>query len=277
MRRRRIAKPELSCNASRRKAAAADADPAYDASAASDPARRNRQRRPRQERVLPAGVALLLGGLILWLAVPRVLASAWLALRDPVIQQMDAGDPVAEAELLGLIASRELALGWVEDRETHDERASALAELAFRGDTQGAAERATLKRAIDATRAGLAAAPADPRDWTQLAYLLVLLEGEPSRSAAEALLASLRTGPFQAPDLLRTRLFWALAHWSFYDDEEWRQVGDQIRLTWRVAPGALADLALDEPEFFAPIAAALEEVPGERQQFVAALAFASPP
>ena len=224
----------------------------------------------------PAGLALLLGGLILWLAVPRVLASAWLALRDPVLEQMDGGEPVSEAELLGLIASRELALGWVEDRETHDQRGTALAELAFRGDLQGAAGTVALERAVAATRAGLAAAPADPRDWMQLGYLLVLLDGEPNRPAAEALLLSIRTGPFQAPEFLRRRLFWSLAHWELYDQEERRQVDEQVRLAWRTAPGGLADLAIDVPQFFAQLAAALEAVPDAHERFVAALAFASP-
>ena len=133
-----------------------------------------------------------------------------------------------------------------------------------------------LEGAVGATRAGLAVAPADPKDWMQLGYLLVLLEGDPNRRAARALLVSIRTGAFQAPDFLRRRLFWSLAHWAFYDAEERRQINDQVRLVWRVAPGELADLALHVPEFFAPIASALEKVPGAREQFVAALAFASP-
>ena len=106
----------------------------------------------------PAGLALLLGGLILGLAVPRVLASAWLALRDPVLEQMDGGEPVSDAELLGLIASRELALGWVEDRETHDQRGTALAELAFRGDLQGAAGTVSSAGSIGPCRVGNRAA-----------------------------------------------------------------------------------------------------------------------
>jgi hypothetical protein len=229
-----------------------------------------------QRPTFAAGLGLLLGGLILSLAVPRVVASAWLGLRDPVIQQMDAGERVPEAELLGLIASRELALGWVADRDAHDERGTALAELALRGEPQRGAERSMLEGAIAATRAGLALAPADPKDWMQLGYLLVLLEGDPNRRAAQALAASIRTGPFQAPDFLRGRLFWSLAHWAFYDQVERRQIEDQIRLLWRVAPGELADLALEVPSQFAPIAAALEEVAGAREQFVAALAFATP-
>jgi hypothetical protein len=218
----------------------------------------------------------MLGGLLLWLAVPRVMASLWLASRAPVLERMAAGEPASEAELLALIASRELALGWVEDRETHDQRATALAELAFRAASLGAAEKATLERAIAATRAGLALAPADPRNWMQLGYLLVLLEGDVSPEAARAFLFSIRTGALQSPDFLRRRLFWMLAHWTFYDQEERRQIGAQIRLAWRVAPGGLADLALNDAEFLAPIASALEEDPTAHGRFVGALAFATP-
>ena len=197
-------------------------------------------------------------------------------MRDPVIERMDAGERVSEAELLGLIASRELALAWVEDRETQDERGTALAELAFREESRSAAQRATLARAVRAIETGLAVAPAAPKDWMQLGYLLVLLEGDPNRRAAEALLISMRTGAFQAPDTLQRRLFWTLSHWAFYDDQERRLIEDQVRLAWQVAPGALADLALHVPEFSAPIAAALETDPGVFEQFVAALAFATP-
>jgi hypothetical protein len=223
---------------------------------------------------LAAGLAIVLGALILWLALPRLMAAAWLAIRDPVIQKMDSDEPVSRAELLGLIASRELALSWVGDRETHAELGTALAELAFREEPGVAAQKAALERAVQALQAGLAAAPASPKDWLQLGYLLVLLEGDPNRRAAEALLLSIRTGAFQAPEFLQRRLFWSLAHWAFYGPEERRQIGDQIRLAWRVAPGHLADLALQVPDFFDPIASALEQAPGARQQFVAALAVA---
>lgn len=223
-----------------------------------------------------AGTALLLGALILWLALPRLLASSLLALRDPVIEQMVAGERVSAAELLGVMASRELALSWVEDRETHNERGTALTSLAFREEPQSAGRSAMLERAVGAIRAGLALAPGDPKDWMQLGYLLVLLEGDTNRAAAEALLMSIRTASFEAPGFLNRRLFWSLAHWTLYDEEERRQVGDQVRLAWRVAPGEVADLALDVPEFFTPIASSLEKLPGAQEQFVAALAFATP-
>jgi hypothetical protein len=243
--------------------------------AVADPDRRSGRGALRQRR-LAAGLSMLLGALVLWLAVPRLVASAWLALRDPVLQEIDAGERVFAADLLGLVASRELALGWAENREAHDERGTALAELAFREEPQSAAERATLERAVRAISTGLAVAPAAPKDWLQLGYLLVLLEGDPNRKAAEALLASMRTGAFEAPDFLLRRLFWSLAHWRFYDAEERRQIGDQVRLVWQLAPGDLADLMLQVPDFFAPVAAALDEIPGARDQLVAAIAFATP-
>jgi hypothetical protein len=85
---------------------------------------------------------------------------------------------------------------------------------------------------VDALRAGLALAPADPRGWVQLAYLLVLFDGDTSRQAARALLVSIRTGAFEAPGFLNRRLFWSLAHWSLFDDAERLQIGDQIRLVF---------------------------------------------
>lgn len=232
---------------------------------------RTRDRHTREPGRLAAGLALLLGVLTLWLALPRLVASALLSMRAPVIEQIDAGEAVADVELRGLIASRELALGWVADRATHEERGTALAWLAYQEEPRSAAQKAMLERAVDAIGAGLAAAPAAPKDWMQLAYLLVLLEGDTNRRAAEALLISIRTGPFQAPDFLRTRLFWALAHRDFYAAPERRQIDRQIRLAWRVAPGDLVDLARYVPGFAAPIATALDPLAGAREQLVAAL------
>jgi hypothetical protein len=198
------------------------------------------------------------------------------ALREPVIQHIAADEGVSRAHLLGLIASRELALDWVDDAATHQERATALTMLASEEGSQGATRGALLERAIEATRAGLAAAPADPKDWMQLAYRLVLLEGDVNRAAAEALLMSIRTAAYGAPEFLNRRLFWSLAHWALYDEDERRQIAAQVRLAWRMTPGALADLTLDVPEFFPPVVSALEDVPGAQEQFVAALAFATP-
>jgi hypothetical protein len=129
---------------------------------------------------------------------------------------------------------------------------------------------------VAALRAGLALAPAEPKGWMQLAYLLALLEGDPNREAADALLFSIQTGAFQAPAFLNRRLFWALAHWPFYDEKERRRIDEQIRLVWRLTPDQLAELARQVPDFRAPIAAALEQVPGARAQLDAALAAATP-
>jgi hypothetical protein len=57
-------------------------------------------------------------------------------------------------------------------------------------------------------------------------------------------------------------LFWALAHWSFYDDRERHQIDEQIRLLWRVDPDTLIELAQQAPMLAAPMAAALAAVDG---------------
>jgi hypothetical protein len=81
-----------------------------------------------------------------------------------------------------------------------------------------------------------------------------------------------------AQRLLNRRLFWSLAHWRFYDHDERRQIDDQIRLVWRTNPGEIVELARDVPDFFAPIASALND--GAREQFLAAtdaISFVLPP
>ena len=109
----------------------------------------------------------------------------------------------------------------------------------------------------------------------QLGYLLVLLDGEPNRPAAEACCSRSGPEPSQAPDFLRRRLFWSLAHWDLYDEEDRRQVDEQIRLAWRTAPGELADLTLDVLQFFARWPPPWKRF-RPRDRFVAALVFASP-
>jgi hypothetical protein len=73
---------------------------------------------------------------------------------------------------------------------------------------------------------------------------------------------------------MNRRLFWSLAHWTFYDEDERRQIGDQIRLAWMLTPDELAELARQVPDFVAPIASALEQ--RAREQFLTATSFATP-
>jgi hypothetical protein len=218
-------------------------------------------------RGLAACLGILLGGALLVLAGPRVMASFWLWLRAPVVDRVNYEEPVSAPDLYGLIASRELALGWIQAGATYSDLAAALTVLASFEQSGGEKERQLLERAIVATEAGLARAPADPRSWTRLAYLRTLLKSEPDPQAAQALQLSLQSGPYQRPDFLSLRLYLLLVQWPLIPDAGRARIGDQIELLWREAPDQLVRLAR-EAGFTDLILAALADAPIVKSDFL---------
>jgi hypothetical protein len=217
-----------------------------------------------------AGFALALGGAILLLAVPRVVAAFWLWLRAPTMDLVIYQEPVSAADLYGLIASRELALGWVDASASRSEQAAALTVLASLEEPESARERELLERALGATEASLARGPADPRGWTRLAYLRTLLAAAPDPAAARALALSLRTGRYDRPDFLARRLHLILLHWPVMPAAAQSRVGDQIRLIWQEEPEELVGLAL-EPGLTDRLLAVLADAPAIRSPLLDAM------
>jgi hypothetical protein len=197
---------------------------------------------------------------VLLVAVPRALAAFWLWLRAPVMDLISYQEPVLAGDLYSLIASRELASGWVDAGATHDDMAAAYAVLASLKEPDSEAERALLQRALAETQASLARAPADPRGWARLAYLRTLLTAEPDRQAARALQLSLRTGAYERPDFLTLRLYLLLLHWPVMTDPERADAAGQMQLLWQEAPDDLVHLAL-KPGFTDRTVAALANAP----------------
>lgn len=220
--------------------------------------------------LVSAGLAVLVGALILALAAPRLGAAVWLRLRDREAELVHVGLPVPERDLHGLIASRELALGWVAARGPHADIAAALALLSASEEPESGAERELLGRAADEVRTGLALAPADSRGWLRLAFLTTVLDGRNER-AAKALQVSIQTGPYDTPEFLALRLDLALHHWSLFDEAGRRRIEEQIRLAWAEVPGELAELALDEPDYHAIIMSALEDRPEAQRRLTAVM------
>jgi hypothetical protein len=214
--------------------------------------------------------AVALGALILALAVPRTLAAFWLWLRAPVMDLVIYQEPVSKTDLYGLIASRELALGWIDGSEANGDLAAALTVLASFERPEGEKERELLRRATAATEAGLARAPADPRGWTRLAYLRTLRAAAPDPRAAQALALSLATGRYDEADFLALRLHLMLLQGPLLPASARAEIGDQSRLLWQEAPGQLVELAL-EPGFPDIILAALADAPAVRSQLLDAM------
>jgi hypothetical protein len=217
-----------------------------------------------------ACLAVVLGAAIMALAVPRGMAAFWLWLRAPAMDRVTYGDPMSASDLYGLIASRELALRWVDSSEPYSDLASALMVLASLEEPESDKERALLERAIDAAEAGLARAPADPRGWTRLAYLRTLLGSAPDRQAAQALALSLRSGRYDEPEFLAQRLHLILLHWPMMPAPARASLADQIRLVWQGAPEELTGLAL-EPGLPDTVIAALADAPVLRSQLLDAM------
>ncbi len=239
--------------------------------------RRARRRRPVPARArLVAGCTLLVAGTLLLVAVPRVAAAFWLWLRAPVMDLVSYQEPVPARDLYGLIASRELALDWIDAGATHDDLAAALSVLASLEEPDSDQERAFLERALAETRASLARAPANPRGWAGLAYLHTLLTAEPDPQAAQALQLSLRTGPYERPDFLTLRLYLLLLHWPVMTPPERARTAGQMQLLWQEAPAELVRLTL-EPGFDERMIAALAAMPDVQADFLDALRTASSP
>ncbi len=213
---------------------------------------------------------MLIAGALLLAAVPRVVAAFWLWLRAPVMDLVTYQEPVRKGDLYGLIASRELALDWVDAGATHDEMAAALAVLAALEEPASGAERALLGRALAETEASLARAPADPRGWARLAYLRSLLTAAPDPQAARALQLSLRTGPYERPDFLTLRLYLLLLNWPVMTGPERARTAGQMQLLWQEAPDELVNLAR-EPGFTDRMVAALAAAPPRQPDLLEAM------
>jgi hypothetical protein len=125
----------------------------------------------------------------------------------------------------------------------------------------------------DALRAGLAAAPADPRGWYELARLEHTASGA-TPTMAKALRLSVLTGP-REPDLVLPRLELALPELAVFEGDDRALVREQIRLAWAEFPRGLALLA-NQRSLAAPIHEAIDRIPGAAEAFDKLLAETDP-
>ena len=196
------------------------------------------------ERLAAAALALVLGGSLLVLALPRLFASV-LLLPGSVILEID--EPVSESDLDLLIASRERALRWVDAGKIYTDMAIGRMFLVQRrsyetGGGEQAFDRALLNQAITDLRAGLARAPGRPVAWSQLAAAELLAQG-PSAKAAAALRMSLITAPY-APLLLFPRIELGFRLWPVLSQETQHMIYWQVRLASRRNLERLARIAI---------------------------------
>lgn len=181
------------------------------------------------ERLRAAGLPLLMGLGLLGLGLPGLVAAVAELPGRPVLEALEAGHTPDPAALHRLADSAARA---------HRPKAEAAARLAL-DDMAGAA--AALER-------GLAASPADPYAWTQLAYTRHRL-GD-AAGAAQAVAAALAAGPWER-EIAFERLAVAAPLFPHLDAPTRAAMLDQLAWTWRLDRPRL--VATVPPDAFWPL------------------------
>lgn len=154
----------------------------------------------------------MLGGSLLLLSVPRLVAALHLLAGDPGVALLHAGQLPSPAAFRRIVASRQSAAWWVSEPATFADLGLAYLSLA-QTSAPGTGQRGPLlDLATRHLQSSLSLAPADPYAWTYLAFVHTAT-GDHAR-AAGALELSLRTGPYQ-PDLVLSRAALGLANWPW--------------------------------------------------------------
>lgn len=177
-------------------------------------------------------VALVLGGLLIGLGGPRLVAALLTLEARAVLWEVYGGRPVAEPRLIAAAEAIAAAGRWVRDGELETDRGLLLARAA-ESLPPGEARRHRLAEARSATEAGLAAAPGQPVAWARLAGLYQQA-GDPA-AAVRALRMSMLAGAV-VPALQSSRIELGLPLLPAMDAETLELFRRQIGLTWVMEP-----------------------------------------
>ena len=194
-------------------------------------------------RRLVAAPAALVALVLLALAVPRMVGVLLSARSEPVLRKLQDQKPVQIDELRMLADAQRSGQLWLADGRLRTDLGLAyllLAEKLPRGDTNAGAY---LQQAIEALKAGLARAPANPYAWARLAYAEALAQGWSPLAVASLRLAVI-TAPYE-PRLLWSRLRMMFLAWREMSSEDREMVLQQVRYAWKADPAELTQLTVE--------------------------------
>lgn len=194
-----------------------------------------------QRRRLVGGAIALIAIFLLALAIPRTVGVIILARSEATMQKLQSGQPVQFAELTEMARTQEAALFWLGDGRLRTDLGLTYLLITERLRRDDPNYEASLQRAVDALRTGLARAPANAYAWARLAYAEALARGW-SPLAVASLRLALITAPYE-PQLLWSRLRMAFLAWPEMTGDDQEVVYQQIRYAWQTNPPELARLA----------------------------------
>lgn len=216
---------------------------------------------------IPAALlALVVGVIILYLAVPRTMAAFLKIPGDPILNNMQMGKEVSPEELEYLTSTRKRALAWLPEGRTWTDMGMAQSLMAYKIGHQSEEGKKLLTESIASLKNGLALAPANPFAWARLGYAELIKAGRPNSSAANALKMSLLTAVYE-PRLLVSRLELCLTVWEYLDDEGRDLVAKQVSLATRREPAKLAEIANRNNAAVSIIRDTLSKYPEELEKF----------
>jgi len=195
-------------------------------------------------------LAVLAFGLgLVWLAAPRTVAHATMAMDHAVMDALARGEEIPPARALAAISTRERALAWLDLADGWNDIGALYLMLARRPGLDGGARDALLDRSIRSTARGLALAPARPFAWLQLAQARRARDPAAPAGFATALRLSYLTAPME-PAVVRQRARLGFAARTALSKEDARRIAGDVRLWAAHDPKTLAEWA--RPQFALP-------------------------
>lgn len=217
-------------------------------------------------------VSKLIGGTvgvaILVLAAPRLMAEMIMMPVQPTLEQLKQGDAVDDKVLMKAYEALLQSETWVRTGDGLLKRAWLEHELAKRSGDQ-AEQVAWLEKSERSTEQSVLMAPGNPHAWMRLAYLRYRLSGAES-GAKEALLLSLRTGPYEQVLTLR-QIRYAIEMWSEFSEAEREEVRGTIIWADTIMHADLVKLAQTHPNAQKVIISALAKDLDQLKKFIGSL------
>lgn len=215
--------------------------------------------------IAAAAVILSAGLWLVWLAVPRTVAYAELALGDNTLVALSRGKSLTSRQLQITISGRRDALEWIDSPDAWIDLGSLYLALA-RQATSSQQDRTTiLDHSIRSFERGLVTAPSRPFAWAQLAQA-IQLKHPASRAIDPLLRMSAATGR-REPRLISQRVRIAFAARGNLTPATADMIGEDVRLWAKYDAWRLADWA--RPQFALPwVRLALENQPALHRTFL---------
>lgn len=189
----------------------------------------------RQSRYLTAMLSTLIASVLLYLAVPRIIAEfiAWPG--DAVLSRLQEKEEVSQADLKLMVESLNAALKWQYSSRRQSNVSIAELLLAERLGTAIVPDAAMLETAMKSARASLFKAVARPYIWTWLAYVEKIQNG-PSEKVASFLEMSIGTGHHER-HLVLSRMALSFEVWQYLSLKLKDRVYEQVRLGFHLLWG----------------------------------------